>query len=695
MTDFHLFATAVHQQYSAMAKHELFTTDGDADVFAAYLAAFPPGSNPIFRTNTEHDCSCCKNFVRNLGTVVSLATGKVETVWDIPTVGYPYDDVAKAMAAHVRSRALKSIYRTKERQYGAEFSRETLPDGSTRRWNHFHGKVADKHFSATPEAVRGEYDAKLQVFRRGLTELKLDVLDDILELIDTKALYRGEEHERAVRNFRTTLMAYNAVQDEGQRVIFQTVNATTPAAQFRNTVIGTLAQDLSSGKPMDAAVKAFEDKVAPHNYKRPTALITPRMVDDAMKTIHAEGLEPALERRLATIADVSINDVLWVDRDDAKLMKGGIAELLMDAAVPTKLPISANFTSITIDDFMTRVLPKAKRMELFVANKHRPNFVTLTAPKHADAPPLFKWGNGFAWSYSGNIADSSIRSAVQARGGKIDGVFRFSHQWNHEGRRNGSLMDLHVFMPGNDTGGKRGGGGATAGTAYGNSSRVGWNNRKHATSGGVQDVDYVDVAPPGYIPVENITFPDLKRMPEGDYRCVVHNWQERAPNEGGFKAEIEFAGQIFEYDYPKPVKNGEWVPVATVTLKAGQFSIDHHMPTGAQSVDVWGVKTEKLTRVRTLMLSPNYWGDKAVGNKHWIFVLEGAAVDEPARGIYNEFLKPEYEKHRKVFEVLGNKTKCQPTADQLSGLGFSSTRGDTVDVAVASAAGTRNYTLTF
>jgi hypothetical protein len=100
------------------------------------------------------------------------------------------------------------------------------------------------------------------------------------------------------------------------------------------------------------------------------------------------------------------------------------------------------------------------------------------------------------------------------------------------------------------------------------------------------------------------------------------------------------------------------------------------------SQDVWGVKTETFVRVDTLMLSPNYWGDNAVGNKHFIFVLEGCKNPVPTRGIYNEFLLPALEQHRKVFEVLGNKTMAEPTDNQLSGVGFSSTRNDTVSVKV-------------
>lgn len=48
-----------------------------------YLASFPPGTNPIYKTNTEHDCTCCKNWIRNLGNVVAIVDGRMETMWDI------------------------------------------------------------------------------------------------------------------------------------------------------------------------------------------------------------------------------------------------------------------------------------------------------------------------------------------------------------------------------------------------------------------------------------------------------------------------------------------------------------------------------------------------------------------------------------------------------------------------------------
>ena len=135
MKDFQSFSKLVHARYTAMAVNELFVagTDNHA-VSDAYLAAFPEGTNPVYLTNTEHDCSCCKNFIRNLGNLITITGGKVQTVWDIEGAPHPYDVVAKAMADYVRKIPVTGIFRSSEGKYGAEFNMQQLEDGSAKRW---------------------------------------------------------------------------------------------------------------------------------------------------------------------------------------------------------------------------------------------------------------------------------------------------------------------------------------------------------------------------------------------------------------------------------------------------------------------------------------------------------------------------------------------------------------------------------
>ena len=677
MADFKPFGAAVNKKLQELAKNELFATINGDTLYEIYLAAFPPGTNPMFRTKTEHDCQCCRNFIRNYGNVVALTSEGLQSVWNVTDLEEPYQTVATAMNKAVTEHVITNLFRTEEKRYGAEATKMATENGP-HTWNHFWGDVALHHYTKTPDKARGDYRSAVDVFQRTLDTIGDEHVQTVLGLIKDNNLYRGEEHRDVLALYSAAKRSYDKVSDKNR---FVWLKLNKRLAGFKNSVIGTLVEDLAKGIPLDDAVRMFEAKVAPANYKRPKGIVTQKQVDDAMALISAEGYEEALERRPAKLSDVTINNVRWADNSAKALMKSSIANLLQ-ASVAVSAPKQTAY--VTIDDFLASILPSAKTLDVFVENTQANNLVTLTAPVHADAKPLFKWDNNFAWSYNGNIADSDMRRAVQARGGSVTGVFRFTHMWNY-GKRNASLMDLHVFLPGNSHSAK-------AGEVYGSGRRVGWNNRNDYSSGGIQDVDYTPAAPVGYVPVENITFPDLARMPDGEYRCKIHNWTLRQPTEGGFKAEIEFGGQVFEYEYDRPLANKEWVDVATVTLKAGVFTIQHHLPCGQQSKDLWGIKTETFVPVQTVMNSPNHWDGNQTGNRHMFFLLEGCKNPDPVRGIYNEFLRSDLEKHRQVFELLGAKTMCKPTQDQLSGLGFSSTKKDTVVVRVD---GAKSYTINF
>lgn len=693
--NFPAFAQIVAATFQRLAKNGPVFTAGIAgdDLYSAYLASFPEGTDPIFKKTTEHDCGCCRGFIRRVGNVVTInGDGRVLTVWDdaAKSAPAPYNLVAASLRDKVRASPVDNLFRVslKESSFGAASTRSQ--DAATKKvytWNHFYtGQIPAELRVASPGEVCGAFRTTVEVFERGLTELTPEAVDTVMDLITGNNLYRGEEHREAVKKFQKAQREYLKLDPKDRRT-FAWRHSADPAARFRNTVIGTLVQDLSEGRDLEGAVKSFEAKVAPTNYKRTTALITPGMIQKAMATLRELDLESALERRFATLKDVSVRDVLWVDGEVKPLMKGGIEGVLMSHARRTggvSPTVGDNAKEITLEEFMTRVLPEAKGLEILFKNENLGNLMAVTAPVHPDPKHLFKWDNDFAWSYGGNVADSYLRQQVQSLGGRVDGVLRFSHMWNHEAR-NASLMDLHVFMPGSSS--HREG----CHDTYPTGPRVGWNRRTDPASGGVQDVDYVTAAPAGYVPVENTTFPSLARLKEGEYVFKIHNWQLREPTQGGFRAEIEFGGKVFQYDHPAPLKHKEWVTLAVATLKNGVFTIEHKHPAGKSNQEKWGLTTETFAKVNTVTLSPNYWGENKVGNKHTFFVLEGCQPDEDLRGIYNEFLHPRLEPHRKVMEVVGDKTKCQPTPGALAGLGFSSTKKDSFVVRVRNGKGQRTY----
>lgn len=680
MSDFIRFAKMVTDDFQSIVSNarafvvgfEEVEAEAPHPLYDCYQKAFPDGTNPMFRKRLEHDCSMCKQFIRRAGNVVAIdSQGKMHTVWDkaAEKAPYPYNVVAKAMQEKVRAAKVVDLFcvNQSEKQFG-KVSTLSMVDEKVESYNHFcTGDIPASCRHKLPDQIKGDYRTTMTVFERGLNELRPDVIETILELIKENGFYKCEEYRHAVTEFQKAQKAYLSKQTETEKSIYVWTNAFGPAARFKNTLIGELISEICEGKPLDKAIIAYETRAAPQNYKRTTAVITQGMIKTAMETLKELDLESALERRFAKIQDVSVNDVLWVDGKVKPLMKGGLDQLgnmLMQVATSNKdfKKDSERAEDILIEDFLTKVLAgkqPPQSIELLFKGEHLGNLMSLTAPVHSDNKQLFRWPNDFAWSYGGNVTDS-IKEKVKKAGGNVTNAkLRVSLSWF-----NTDDLDLHVYeLPERS------------------SSHI-YYREKRGQFGGELDVDMNAGGRIVRDPVENVSW---VKVPDGTYRVVVHNFNQRETSDVGFVIEVENNGKLSHFNCAKGVKSQENMAVVTLHVKNGNVEkfevLGNSITTNAVSQEKWGLKTESYLKVNAIMLSPNYWNlDKKEvdattrGNKHYMFAIDGAKNDEPTRGIYNEFLHPRLTQHRKVFEVIGDKTKCQPGAEgQLSGLGFSST----------------------
>jgi hypothetical protein len=78
----------------------------------------------------------------------------------------------------------------------------------------------------------------------------------------------------------------------------------------------------------------------------------------------------------------------------------------------------------------------------------------------------------------------------------------------------------------------------------------------------------------------------------------------------------------------------------------------------------------------------NFWNDKTIGNKHYMFMLKDCINDETPNGFFNEFLPSELLQYKGLFAMIGDKMKVDKSDNQLSGLGFSSTKPNSLIVKV-------------
>lgn len=634
------------------------TVDKD-ELWNLYLDSFPEGTNPIYRERREYDCSCCRHFIKNIGAMVVLKDYQIQTIWDFDTGSTTFQPVVDALDAYIKSKAVSGVYVSFDTKIGTDKSREITSSGEVITWDHFYAELPDRFVfrkNGSEGDIQNEHRTNKGVFKRSLDEITDEAIGTVLELIRSNTLYRGTEWDIPLTKFAAYKQTYNMLPRElkDNFTWVESEKVGVSVSKIRNHSIGTLLVDISEGMDLDMAVRRYEAIVAPANYKRPKAIFTKRMLEEAKEKITELGYMDSLPRRFATLDDITVNNILFSNKDAAKRISG--ASDVFDAMLSEVKISSKKFSKveeIPVEKFLADVLPTAREVEIYFENKHSSNMVSLIAPVVEASKPMFKWGNGFSWAYTGNMTDSSMKERVKAAGGKVDGDLRFSIQWNDESY-NPNDFDAHCIEP--------------------TEIHIAYFNKRSPITGGMLDVDII--APVNGVPaVENITWANKNRMMPGKYEFFVNCYSNNGGRDG-FKAEIEFDGHIYSFSYDKGLRQGQSVFVADVTLDTdGTFTIKEHLPSAESSREVWGLKTNGFVPVSTIMYSPNYWDEqKGIGNKHYFFMLKGCVNPEAPNGFYNEYLKDELITHKRVFEALGSKMAVESVEDQLSGIGFSSTK---------------------
>lgn len=676
------FVKAIQKNLQQMSKDSsrLFTVNVDTEeLYNLYLDSFPAGTNEIYRERREYDCSCCRHFIRDVGNVVSIKNGELHTIWGInPVSDDKYNVVAAALDAYVKQKAVLGVFLKKEKRIGTPENREMLPTGKINKYEHFFVDLPEicifkEYYGHTLEGDLSQFRDIRNVFKRSLDEISKEAVDTVLELIAQNSLYKGAEWKKQLTEFKNYQKEYGKLTDEQKELWIweKSIAAGAVIGKIRNHSIGTLLVNISEGMDLDLAVRKYEQIVAPVNYKRPKAIFTKKMLEDAKKTITELGYMDSLQRRFATLDDITVNNILFSNKDAAKRITGAMDlfdEMEQDVAIDPKR--FSKVEEISAEDFIKNVLPVAKELEVYLENKHIQNMVSLIAPEVADAKTMFKWNNGMSWAYTGNITDSDIKENVKAAGGSVTGIVRFSIQWNDGNGKDNSDLDAHCLEP-------QGG------------DHIYFSHKISRYTGGELDIDITDpiyqCKSNGGVAVENITYPSKERMKPGTYKFYVNQYSFR--NSQGFKAEVEINGEIHSYEYNTPVRGN--VDVAEVILdQSGNFKVVDKLPGNCATIskDVWGIKTLQFTPVSVVCYSPNYWDEqKGIGHQHLFFMLKDCINPEEPNGYYNEFLKPELEQHRRVFETLGAKAHVKDVDDQLSGVGFSLTKRNDLIIKVKGA----------
>lgn len=672
-------------------------------IWDKYLESFQDGDDPVFRDpeSTTHNCNFCNNFIRRYGNIVAIdANYQMMTLFDFDIKG-EFSNVATELEALIKSGEITEVFfetyaelndlpyeKCKKTQDTFRLGIDTNTKRYTReeaaaynegkpeeewmvkpnqvvKFDHVHldlPKAFVSMGSKSAAAINAEYVSAFDVFIRGMEEIPLATLTLVRDLINQKSILDGEAHLNKIEAMIPLKQEYDSLERMEVRNWCWIKSYKFQFAKFRNELMGVLCTDLAEGKNLMDACKLWNKRVDPANYMKAVAPFTEAQKKNAVKRINELGVEQSFVRRLATIDDIKASEILHINSGKGEIAEVSILDSIKAPSHQHKKNQFDGVEEVGIEKFMKDILPGCTSVEAYLTNKHRGNMVNMTTTTEETNKSIFKWGNDYSYTFSGNLAGKSmIKEAVKSQGGKVDGVLRFSIMWA-EDSIDDSDLDAHAE--------ERGRGAANL---------VYYSNRVSHSTGGNLDID---IRHPqahkkgGQKVVENIAYPSIDKLK--GRKIIFKIDQFTARKSQGFKAEIEFDGQMFSYSQIGPVKGR--VDIATVEIDdAGEFTITHHRDVvegETASVELYGLQTNQFHKVNLACLSPNHWGENSVGNKYYMFMLDGCKAPGPVRTFHSENLIPELHEIRSVLDVLGDTVTVPSTTKQLAGLGFNSTVAD-------------------
>jgi hypothetical protein len=623
------FTKLIQAQFDKMcATGKLFRSSlTGQQVWDLYINGFEKKHNPIFRDpeSSTHNCNFCKNFIRRYGNIVAIDENyDVVTMFDIDAPD-EFKTVANLISRNLKKAAISEVFfetfselnslpyescnkNTAAFKLGIDknvkrYTKEEAekygvvePD-EIRTFNHLH-LFLPKQFvdfsGKSVESIMADYRDAKNVFQRAMVEIPLDTFNLVKDLINQGSLLDGQTHLYKVEQVIPMKREYDLISANKKDNWCWINSYKLQFAKFKNELIGVLCTELAEGKELNDACQAWNKRVDPANYMKAVAPITKKQIEEAKKFVEENGYEESFSRRFATIDDIKASEILHVNVGKGEIKPVSIFDGVKSTSTRHKRSEFDNIEEVSIEKFMKDILPECTSVEAYFSNKQEGNLVSLTTSNVKESKPIFKWPNNYSWTFNGNLAGKSqIKQAVKTAGGRVDGILRFSIIWNEDSR---SIVDFdaHCKTPINE---------------------IYYSNKQDYGTKGWLDVDMIR---PQYLGVENITWQNKAQMKDGKYYFFNRNFD--GSNNSGFKAEIEVEGDTYSYECLGNIKGD--TPIATVTLKNGVFSIEHHQKESHSSKEIYGLQTEQFHKVNLICLSPNHWDGSSIGNKHYFFMLD-------------------------------------------------------------------------
>ena len=268
----------MQKQFNKMCSTgKLFTVQVDK-LWDKYLQGFE--NDPVFRDpeSSVHNCNTCHSFVKRYGNIVAIDSDfNLMTIWDVEIEG-EYNNVTKQLSKYIKSSKINNVffesYNDLDKllnyqkvnknqslfQLGIDFNRKLYTGEEVKKYgvvnatdvytfNHLYLNIPKEFINFSKESLESifaDYRTAKEVFKRGLDEISLDVLNLIVELSEQGSLLNMDSHIHKVKEQVKMKTLYSVIQD-GQKDNWCWVNSYKyQYSRFRNELVGVFAVELAT-----------------------------------------------------------------------------------------------------------------------------------------------------------------------------------------------------------------------------------------------------------------------------------------------------------------------------------------------------------------------------------------------------------------------------------------------------------------
>lgn len=359
----------------------LFTTNVFG-LFNLFLERLPD------EARQHYNCNACRSFVTHYGGLVTITpSGNIQSAMWSRGVPKFFAEAVEAMRVLVINAKVTGVFIP---------SQEVLGIPVTGVWHHMHVEVPKDrvHNSKLTYAhqVVAEKKEDFRILNEYLADYPLSIVLPAVKLLKTDSLYRSEKCLGVAEWLQQLQSAILAKSSKQRRNLVWLAVATAPPGfcHIKESMIGTLLDDLKAGLDFNDISRRFAEKMHPLKYQRPQAAPTSGNVARAEEIVKKLGIEKSLERRFARLDEIQ---TLWIPKQVKQQYKEGhsvFSHLVTKDKAPEPQDIKIPIVTMTWDKFLRTVLPEAETIE-FYAISRRDNYSAILTAAHEDAPPIIQW----------------------------------------------------------------------------------------------------------------------------------------------------------------------------------------------------------------------------------------------------------------------------------------------------------------